>query len=112
MLRAVAMLSATVIVLMVASPVNAHELFDVNGKPITSHQHVWRQQGYGQDYRQGHSVNNSLGNITIWSPNTYNPYKAGRGLRFARPPIQLVNPKAGSSIPQFKNPSNSRYGQK
>lgn len=96
-------------VLSFSIPVSAHELVDSNGKPIASHQHVWRQQSYGQDYRQGHSVNNSLGSITIWSPNTYNPYNAGRGVRFARPPLNTAQPKAGSNIPQVKTPSQTRY---
>jgi len=91
-------------------PASAHDLVDSNGKLITTHQHVWRQQNYGQDYRQGHSVNNSLGSITIWSPNTYNPYKAGSGIRFARPPIQTAKPKVSDTIPQVKIPSQSRYG--
>jgi hypothetical protein len=96
-------------VLSFSIPVSAHELVDSNGKLIATHQHVWRQQSYGQDYRQGHSVNNSLGSITIWSPNTYNPYKAGSGVRFARPPLNTVKPKAGSNIPQVKTPSQTRY---
>jgi len=97
-------------VLSLSIPVSAHDLVDSNGKPIATHQHVWRQQSYGQDYRQGHSVNNSLGSITVWSPNTYNPYNAGRGVRFARPSIYTSRPNGGNNIPQFKTPTQSRYG--
>lgn len=85
------------------SPVQAHDLFDANGRPVTTHQHVWRQQSYGQDYRQGHSVNNSLGSITIWSPQTYNGYKAGNNVRFARPSLQITKPEPGANIPTPMN---------
>jgi len=68
-----------------ALPLQSHEVVDINGKPVTTHTHVWRQQSYGTDYRQGHSVDNALGNITIYSPNTYKGYSAGSSVRFARP---------------------------
>jgi len=110
MSKAIAVLILSFGVLVVPVTAGAHELSDVNGKPISTHQPVWRQQSYGQDYRQGHSVNNALGNIVIWSPNTYNPYKAGSSVRFARPSIQIAQPKAGGNIPQIKSPSTNRYG--
>ena len=97
-----------------ANPVNAHDLVDTNGRPVTTHQHVWRPKSYGQDYRQGHSVNNSVGSITIWSPNEYQGYKAGSAVRFARPTMRVGKPKANSNIPQFKSSTRAttRRGNK
>ena len=94
-----------------AGPVFAHDLVDSNGRPVTTHTHVWRQQPYGKDYRQGHSVNNDLGNIVIWSPNTYQGYKAGANVRFARPAPLTTQPKVGANIPQIQSASRPVYGR-
>jgi len=36
--------------------------------PGSTHGHVRQQLEYGRGYRYGHSVNNALGDIVIWSP--------------------------------------------
>lgn len=52
--------------------------------PNMDHTHAFQQRDYGQ-YRQGHSVNNAYGSITIWSPRTYSGYQNSPRVRFARP---------------------------
>lgn len=100
--------------LALGAPAIAHDLVDANGRPIQSHQHVWRQQNYGQDYRQGHSVDNSLGSIIIWSPNEYQGYRVGSNVRFARPTMRIGKPKQGSLVPQLQSPrpETSRRGSR
>ena len=97
--------------LALTGPVFAHDLVDSNGRPVTNHTHVWRQQAYGKDYRQGHSVNNQLGSIIIWSPNSYQGYKAGANVRFARPSPLTAQPKVDANIPQIKSASRAAYGR-
>lgn len=94
-----------------AWPVQSHELVDINGKPSSTHQHVWRQQEYGSDYRQGHSVNGSQGSITIWSPNTYQGYKAGNSVRFARPVPYTKQSKSSDHRPELKRSTPQAYGR-
>ena len=52
--------------------------------PNMDHTHAFEQKGYGT-YRQGHSVNNEYGSITIWSPRTYTDYQQSAPVEFARP---------------------------
>jgi hypothetical protein len=103
----IALVSA-MILLAFTSTVRAHDIVDSNGKPVSTHKHVWRQQIYGKDYRQGHSVNGQRGSITTWSPNTYRGYNAGSSVRFARPVPITKRPKAGDNIPTMK--SSGSYG--
>ena len=104
-------LSLAVVLATLSSPAVAHDVFDANGKVITNHQHVWRPTGYGQDYRQGHSVNNHLGSITIWSPNQYRGYTAGSAVRFARPTIQTGRPTADANRPAIKSQTAPTSGR-
>lgn len=86
-----------------AQTVRPHDIVDSNGRPVNTHEHVWRQQSYGRDYRQGHSVSGPSGNITIWSPNTYRGYSAGSSVRFARPTRLSQRPEAGDNTPAMKS---------
>jgi hypothetical protein len=86
----------------------SHDVVDSNGRPSNTHKHVWRQQTYGKDYRQGHSVEMPRANIKIWSPNTYRGYNAGSSVRFARPAPLSQRPNAGDNIPNMK--SGGSYG--
>jgi hypothetical protein len=97
------------ILLSFAWPVQSHELVDINGRPVSTHQHVWRQQEYGTDYRQGHSVDGSQGSITVWSPNTYQGYKAGSSVRFARPVPYTKRSKVEDHRPDLNQSSRQSY---
>lgn len=97
------------ILLAFACPVQSHELVDTNGKPVNTHQHVWRQQEYGSDYRQGHSVDGTQGSITVWSPNTYQGYKAGNSVRFARPTPYMKPSKVEDHRPELNRKSRQDY---
>ena len=101
-----------IMLLALATTAHSHDVVGLNGKPVNTHQHVWRQQAYGKDYRQGHSVNSPQGSITTWSPNTYRGYNAGSAVRFARPVPITEKPKAGDSTPAFKSASQIKYGQR
>ena len=116
-------LYAGLILLACSSVIQAHQV--AGG----THEHVWRQQDYGKDFRQGHSVNGSAGSITIWSPTTHNKFGASNPVRFARPaPIARQTSKqsasqaqsqagperpndAQSNIPRIKSLAPSRYGK-
>jgi hypothetical protein len=92
--------------------VRAHNLVDSNGRPVATHKHVWRQQTYGKDYRQGHAVDGPRGSITIWSPKTYRGYNAGSAVRFARPVPISQRPKAGDNTPAIKSASPYQGGNR
>jgi len=96
------------ILLAFSTTARSHDVVDANGRPSTTHKHVWRQQAYGKDYRQGHSVDGQRGSITTWSPNTYRGYNAGSSVRFARPVPISQRPKAGDNVPNMK--SAGSYG--
>ena len=106
--KALIALVSAMMLLVIAPVARSHDIVGVNGKPINTHQHVWRQQAYGKDYRQGHSVAGPRGSITTWSPNTYRGYNAGSSVRFARPVPISQRPKAGDNIPNMK--SAGSYG--
>jgi hypothetical protein len=94
-----------------ACPLQSHELVDINGRPVSTHEHVWRQQDYGSDYRQGHSVNGNQGSITVWSPNTYQGYNSGKTVRFARP-VPFTKPShVENHRPELKKNSRVEYGK-
>ena len=59
-------------------PLAAHDT------PGIEHSHAFKQTGYGT-LRQGHTVNNELGSITIWSAKPYTGYQARPPVKFARP---------------------------
>ncbi len=116
-------LCAGLMVLFFSAAGQAHQLDD------GSHKHVTQPTAYGKNYRLGHSVNGSNGNITIWSPTTLNRYGASNSVRFARPtpytkqsakqPSNRVQSQSilsrsktsQSNIPQIKSLAPSRYGK-
>lgn len=110
--KALITLVSGIMLLAFATTARSHDVVDVNGKPIGTHKHVWQQQAYGKDYRQGHSVNGPQGSITTWAPNTYRGYNAGSAVRFARPVPISERPKAGDNIPALKSGSKITYGQR
>lgn len=71
-------LLAGVMALVFCATAVAHET------PGIKHTHAFKQTGYGT-YRQGHSVNNELGSITIWSATPINSSNAAAPVKFARP---------------------------
>jgi hypothetical protein len=71
-------LAATGAAMLFPMPSQAHEV------PNIPHSHAFQQTGYGT-YRQGHTVDTELGSITIWSPQPYTGYQAGKTVKFARP---------------------------
>ena len=72
------LLFATGVMLLCPLAASAHEV------PNMPHTHAFENTGYGK-VRQGHSVNNQYGNITIWSAKPYNGYSSGSTVKFARP---------------------------
>lgn len=64
--------------LLAATPLAAHDVKNMD------HTHAFEQTGYGT-YRQGHSVNNHLGDITVWSAKPHSGYQSGSTVKFARP---------------------------
>jgi len=88
----ISMLAAVTVALFTPVAVLAHDT------PGLEHTHAFQKTAYGT-YRQGHSVNSPLGDITIWSPRPYTGYQNGPAVNFARPePITKapVNPSVGS----------------
>ena len=78
--------------------------------PGISHSHAFKQTGYGT-YRQGHSVNNSVGSITIWSAKPHTGYDPGQSVRFARPEPITKAPQLNTVKPApLKKPAND-YGK-
>jgi hypothetical protein len=76
--RASWMITVLVVLAAIAGPVAAHDT------PGIEHSHAFEQTGYGT-LRQGHTVNNALGSITIWSAKPYTGYQARPPVKFARP---------------------------
>jgi hypothetical protein len=64
--------------------------------PNMDHTHAFEQKGYGT-WRQGHSVNNEYGSITIWSPRTYTGYQQTTPVEFARP-RPITQPPGSPSV--------------
>ena len=100
-----------IILLSFSTGARSHDVVGADGKPVTTHTHVWRPQAYGQDYRQGHSVDGPQGSITTWSPNTYRGYNAGRSVQFARPEPLRAGSAAGGHKPVLNSGSRANYGQ-
>lgn len=89
---------------LAAGPVQAHDV------PNMDHTHAFQQQSYGK-FRQGHSVNNEYGSITIWSPRTYTGYQTPPAVRFARPePISRPPGTPGLQKRTEQNPARD-YGE-
>ena len=79
-----------------AAPLAAHDT------PNMKHTHAFEQTGYGK-VRQGHTVDNELGSITIWSAKPQQGYPASPPVDFARPePITRA-----PSLPQI-GPAKAR----
>ena len=107
MKKAIITIVSGMMLLAFTTTARSHDVVDSNGRPVNTHKHVWRQQTYGKDYRQGHSVQGRQGSITTWSPNTYRGYNAGSSVRFARPVPISQRPKAGENIPAMKSGNGS-----
>ena len=60
--------------------------------PGSPHGHVIQRGTYGQTYRYGHSVNNAMGDIIIWSPRTGSSYGMQHKTRFG-PKYYRVRPQ-------------------
>ena len=78
--------------------------------PGISHTHAFKQTGYGT-YRQGHSVNNSVGSITIYSAKPHNGYDPGQSVKFARPEMIKKAPGAIDMKPAPVKKPASDYGK-
>lgn len=100
-----ALMTLSVLVLWACAPAAvAHDT------PGISHSHAFKQTGYGT-YRQGHSVNNSVGSITIWSAKPHNGYDPGQSVKFARPEMIRKAPETATVKPApVKKPAHD-YGK-
>jgi len=86
------------------APLAAHDT------PGIKHTHAFEQTDYGT-YRQGHSVNNRLGNITIWSAKPHSGYMAGPQVEFARPEPIKQAPSLQNMKPAVKPRPARDYGK-
>jgi hypothetical protein len=98
-------LAATGAMLLFSLPSQAHEV------PNISHTHAFENTGYGKS-RQGHTVNNQLGSITIWSAQPQGGYKAGSSVKFARP--EMITQPPGSPVAKTRSQSDPAvdYGKR
>jgi len=80
---------------------------DVQG---ITHSHAFQQTGYGE-YRVGHSVNGPVGNIIIWSPQTYSGYQAGKVVKFARPQPMTKAPSGATAVMRQQADPAVGYGK-
>lgn len=97
-------LLAGVMSIVFVGPALAHET------PNMEHSHAFEQTGYGK-VRQGHSVNNALGNITVWSAKPYDAYEARPPVRFARPEPITQAPTLPRIGPATKPRPATEYGK-
>jgi hypothetical protein len=77
-MKASTVLAAAAILSLGSGLAQAHDVANME------HTHAFEQTGYGS-YRQGHSVNNQYGSITIWSARPYTGYQQSTPVEFARP---------------------------
>ncbi len=98
-------LAAAGVMLLFPTASRAHEV------PNMPHTHAFEQTGYGT-YRQGHTVNNQYGSITIWSPRPYTGYQPGSQVKFARP--EPITKAPGSPVAKTRAQSDPaiEYGKK
>ena len=100
-----AIVTISALVLLAYAPiVAAHET------PGITHSHAFKQTGYGT-FRQGHSVNNSLGSITIYSAKPHNGYDPGQSVKFARPEMIKKAPQVNTVKPASVKKPASDYGK-
>jgi hypothetical protein len=85
-------------------PLAAHDT------PNMKHTHAFEQTGYGT-YRRGHTVNNELGSITIWSPRPYTGYQAKPPVKFARPEPIRKAPGSPNMKPAVESRPVRNYGK-
>jgi hypothetical protein len=78
--------------------------------PGIEHSHAFKQTGYGT-LRQGHTVNNELGSITIWSARPYTGYQARSPVKFARPQPITKAPTLPQIGPSRNAQSARDYGK-
>lgn len=103
-MKSVLMVILTLVLLAGSALAVAHET------PGISHTHAFKQTGYGT-YRQGHSVNNSLGSITIWSPKPHNGYDPKQSVNFARPEMIKKSPELNLIKPAAVKKPAREYGK-
>ena len=77
-MKALTILAAAAVFSLGSGLILAHDV------PNMDHTHAFEQKGYGS-WRQGHSLNNEYGSITIWSPRSYTGYQQSAPVEFARP---------------------------
>jgi hypothetical protein len=100
-----ALMTLSTFILLAYAPLTAaHET------PGISHTHAFKQTGYGT-YRQGHSVNNSVGSITIWSAKPHTGYDPRKSVKFARPEMIRKAPGAAEIQPAPVKKPASDYGK-
>ena len=98
-------LAATGAMMLFPVAAGAHEV------PNIPHTHAFEQTGYGTS-RQGHTVNNELGSITIWSPRPQTGYKAGNSVKFARPEPITKAPGSPEATTQSQKDPAKDYGKR
>lgn len=92
--------------LFLCSPIAyAHEV------PNMPHTHAFEKTGYGT-VKKGHSVNNELGSITIYSPKPYNGYRTGSTVKFARPEPITKAPGSPVARTQSEKDPTKDYGKR
>jgi hypothetical protein len=97
-------LAATGMVMLFPMASQAHEV------PNIPHTHAFEQTGYGTS-RQGHTVNNELGSITIYSAQPQTGYQSGSTVKFARPePITQAPGSPVAKTQSQKDPAKD-YGK-
>ena len=100
-----ALMTLSVLALLAGAPVVvAHET------PGISHSHAFKQTGYGT-YRQGHSVNNSVGSSTSYSARPHNGVDPGQSVKFARPEMIKNAPDVIAVKPAPVQKPASDYGK-
>jgi hypothetical protein len=87
-----------------AGPALAHDVANMD------HTHAFQQLDYGK-YRQGHSVNNQYGSITIYSPRTYTGYQDAPAVRVARPKPITRPPGAAQAEKRSEQDPAQDYGR-
>lgn len=97
-------LAATGAMLLIPALSQAHEV------PNIPHTHAFENTGYGKS-RQGHTVNNQLGSITIWSAQPQSGYKSGNSVNFARP--EMITQPPGNPVAKTRSQDAvANYGKR
>lgn len=82
--------------------------------PGSPHSHVKQRQAYGKGYRYGHSVNGSMGDITIWSAEPYKAYDSSPKMKTTKTPRPRSTKITGPELnyrPGYGKTTKPGYGQ-